>query len=310
MNVGIALDNTLNERWNKEIFFIKKRVETEGGLVHFRTAFGLANTQFDNVKELILQDHIDVLILVPVDAENAKLIVDLCLSHNVKVIAYSRPILHSGVDFQVRFDVPLIGKHQAEFAVSKQPRGNYVIIQGPTQDLNTGLLLSGQRAVLDPKIQKGDIKLLDEYFLSGWTKLKATKTVEECLEKHGLENIDAFVVANDMIAETVAEHLDDTNNVVVTGLDAEVKACKRLVDGEQTMTVLLVPQDIANCIANTALFLGTGNQEYIENYIVDEDQVDEGVSIKTIQLASEVLNQENVKEKVLEHKLFPLGWLD
>ena len=177
MNVGIALDNTLNERWNKEIFFIKKRVETEGGLVHFRTAFGLANTQFDNVKELILQDQIDVLILVPVDAENAKSIVDLCLTHNVKVIAYSRPIIHPGIDFQVRFDVPLIGKHQAEFAVSKQPTGNYVIIQGPTQDLNTGLLLAGQKEVLEPKIKNGDIKLLDEYFLSGWTKLKATKTV-------------------------------------------------------------------------------------------------------------------------------------
>lgn len=309
MNVGIALDNTLNERWNKEIFFIKKRVETEGGKVHFRTAFGLANTQFDNVRELILQDEIKVLILVPVDAEQAKSIVDLCVSHGVKVIAYSRPILHEGIDFQVGFDVPLIGKYQAEAAVNKYPTGNYVIIQGPTQDLNTNLLLKGQMEVLEPKISSGDIKLQGTYYLGGWTKLKATKIVEDVLSEN-TGQIDAFVVANDMIAESVIEQIGSSSNAVITGLDAEVKACKRVVDGEQSMTVLLVPQSIANCIANIALFLGRGEEEYIEEYDIIEDTKENGIVIKTIKLGSEVLDQGNVKDKVLEYKLFPLGWLD
>jgi ABC-type xylose transport system substrate-binding protein len=309
MNIGIALDNTLNERWNKEIFFIKKRVESEGGLVHFRTAFGLPNTQLDNVRELILEDKINVLILVPVDAEYAKNIVELCQTHGVKVIAYSRPILHKGVDFQVRFDVPLIGKQQVEVALQNKTEGNFVIIQGPTQDLNTGLLLEGQMELLSPKINSGEVNLLGTYYLSGWTKIKAARTVDDCLSQHN-GMIDAFIVANDMIAEAVIEQIGSERNIIVTGLDAEVKACKRVADGHQTMTVLLVPQSIANCIGNVALYLASSNEKYLKEYTVEMDEVAKGIQIKTIQLESEVLDQDNVKDKILEHKLFPLGWLD
>ena len=135
MNIGIALDNSLNERWNKEIFFIKKKVQDEGGVVSFRTAFGLPNSQFENVRDMIANDKIDVLILVPVDAIYAKVIVDYAYEHRVKVIAYSRPIEHEKVDFHIKFDVPAIGRQQGQYALDKKKKGNYLIIQGTA--LNT-----------------------------------------------------------------------------------------------------------------------------------------------------------------------------
>jgi D-xylose transport system substrate-binding protein len=310
MNIGIALDNTLNERWNKEIYFIKRKVESEGATVHFRTAFGLANSQLENIKELVLKEKVEVLVIVPVEADMAVEMVAFAKEHGVRVVAYSRPINHPKVDFHVRFDVPQIGRAQAKYAIEAKPKGKYVIIQGPTQDLNTGLILEGVNHVLKPKIESGDVEILETAYLSGWTKLKAIDCVEGIMSRYGA-SVDAFIVANDMIAEAVIDNLPETEKgkVIVTGLDAEVKACKRVVSKEQSMTVLLPPLYIASCVANTALYLASGEEEYIEDYEVADEVID-GFNLKSIQLPSEVLDSTNVRAKIAEHKLFPVGWLE
>jgi D-xylose transport system substrate-binding protein len=127
---------------------------------------------------MIANDKIDVLVLVPVDATYANVIVDYAHEHGVKVIAYSRPIENSKIDFHIKFDVPAIGEQQAQYAVDKVKVGNYLIIQGPKQDLNTQLLLDGQMEVLQPKIDRNEIDLVDTVYLSGWSKLKAVDSVK------------------------------------------------------------------------------------------------------------------------------------
>ena len=309
MNIGIALDNTLNERWNKEIFFIKKKLEQEGGKVFFRTAFGLANSQFENIRDMIANDKIDVLVLVPVDGIYAKVIVEYAKEHGVKVIAYSRPIEHNDIDFHVKFDVPSIGKQQAEYVLNKKPTGNYLIIHGHTRDLNTQLLLEGQMQILQPKIDAGEINLLDTTYLSAWTKLKAIECVKEtCSKLTG--KVDVVIAANDMIAEALSEYFEEHNisNVLTTGLDAEVKACLRIADNKQTMTVMLVSKVIAECVADTALYLASNDSKYIANYTVVNEKITDTVTTKCIQLACEVIDSDNVMEKVEEYKIFPISW--
>lgn len=306
MKIGIALDNTLNERWNKEIFFIRKKIEEEGGTFSYRTAYGLANSQFDNVRDMISNDDINVLVLVPVDGSSASAIVEYAHQHKVKVIAYSRPIQSPLVDFEVKFDVPAIGKKQVEYVTKKQPAGgNYLIIQGPTQDLNTQLLLQGQMEILQPFIDRNEVNLLDTCYLNGWTKLKAKECVSQVFAKQS-EKIDVIVAANDMIAEAVYEYLEENkfSDILITGLDADVKACLRVAQNKQAMTIMLEAKVIANCVANTALYLSSGQDKFIEKYNVIEGQT------KSIQLDALLIDAENVKEEVAAHKTFPLNWFD
>lgn len=307
MKVGISLDNTLNERWGKEITIIKKNISEAGGEVTLKTAFGLVDSQESDIRDLILLDKIDVLILVPVDSQSAVKMANFAKSKGVKVIAYSRPIPTNSIDFFIRFDAKLIGKNQAKYLTSKQPVGNCVIVHGPQSDLNTKYLLEGQMEVIS---SLSNFNILQTVYLEGWTKLKAKQVVDKLLNSYKGE-ITSVLAANDMIAEATHDCLYamGIKNVLVTGLDAEVKACQRILNDQQLMTVLLPPRDIATCVSKVAMYLLTNKDSFISSYDVVLDKVDTDVEVKCINLDSLVLDKDNVKKEVEERKLFPLGWL-
>jgi D-xylose transport system substrate-binding protein len=276
--------------------------------VILKTAFGLADSQDSDIRDMINIDNIDVLIIVPVDATKSAKMAEFAKSKGVGVIAYSRPIPSEAIDFHIRFDVPEIGANQAKYLVEKQPVGNYLIIHGPTTDLNTAYLLKGQMDVLK---KYSGIKILDTAFLDGWTRMKASQVMKGLLNIHGNE-VTAVLAANDMIAEAAHDVLYemDKNNVLITGLDAEVKACQRILNEHQTMTVLLPPNDIAKCVGSTALYLASKDNKYISEYNVIEDNIgEENIKSKCINVHSIVLDKINVRSLVELHKVFPVGWL-
>jgi len=308
MKIGISLDNTLNERWSKEITIIKKIISSAGGDVILKTAFGLADSQESDVRDLVNIDEVNVLIIVPIDAKQSADMADFAKSKGVKVIAYSRPIPTEAIDYHIRFDVPGIGSNQAEYLAQNQPFGNYLIVHGPTTDLNTAILLKGQMDVLN---QNPGIKILETSFLDGWTKTKALQTMRQLLAVHG-DQVTAVLAANDMIAEAAHDCLYEMvkNDVLISGLDAEVKACQRILNEHQSMTVLLPPNDIAKCVGNTALYLASKDIKYIADYDVIEDGIgEENIQSKCINVESIVLDKSNVRELVELHKVFPIGWL-
>ncbi len=308
MKIGISLDNTLNERWTKEIAIIKKIIGAAGGEVILKTAFGLADSQDSDIRDMITTDQVDVLIIVPIDANKAARMAEFAQSKGVKVIAYSRPIPTSAIDYHIRFDVPQIGSNQAEYLVNQKPEGNYLIIHGPTTDLNTAYLLKGQMDVLN---KYPGVHILETAFLDGWTKTKASMVMKNLLLKHG-NDITAVLAANDMIAEAAHDCLYeiDNNDVIISGLDAEVKACQRILNEHQSMTVLLPPNDIAKCVGNTALYLASRDNKYIAEYSVVEESVgEENIQTKCIKVESVVLDKTNVRSLIESYKVFPPGWL-
>jgi len=89
-----------------------------------------------------------------------------------------------------------------------------------------------------------------------------------------------------------------------------VKACLRIAENKQAMTVMLEAKKIADCVASTALYLASGNIQFLSNYKVVDENITSNVSTKCIQLMSQVIDINNVKEKILEHKLFPVNWFE
>src|SRR5260370_29695229 len=116
----------------------------------------------------MLKAGIKVLVLLPHDPTMANRMVDAAKSANVKVISYDRLVPNSSVDLYVSFDRLEIGRMQAEYLVEQAPKGNYVLIAGSPSAEEAKNLHDAQMSVLQPYIDRGDIKGVADGYTKEW----------------------------------------------------------------------------------------------------------------------------------------------
>ena len=205
----------------------------------------------------LLTQGVDVLIVVAHNAETAATIVDSAHKSGVPVIAYDRMIRNADVDLYVAFDAVRIGEQQSQYAVQHVPKGNYVLIGGSPADNNALLLREGQMKPLKPLIDKKDITVVSDQFAKDWQAIEALKIMENALTRMS-NKVDAVVASNDGTAGGAIQAIAEqklTGKVLVTGQDADLAACQRILAGTQTMTIYKPLVNEANKAAEAAILL-------------------------------------------------------
>ena len=236
--IGLSLDTLKEERWQRDRDLFVKAAEARGAKVLVQAANSddaLQNSQAEN----LLTQGVNVLVVVPHNAKTSATIVESAHKMGVPVIAYDRLIRDADVDYYITFDPVRVGELQAEYAVQHKPKGSYVLIGGAPTDNNAVLVREGQMKVLKPLIDKGDIKIVTDQWAKDWQAVEALKIMENALTRNN-NKVDAVVVSNDGTAGGVIQALGEqklTGKVLVTGQDADLAACQRIVAGTQTMTV-------------------------------------------------------------------------
>ncbi len=236
--IGFSMDTLKEERWQRDRDEVVKAAEKMGAKVLVQAANGndaLQNSQAEN----LLTQGVDVLLVAPHNGKTAATIVDAAHKAGVPVIAYDRLILDSDLDLYVTFDPVRVGELQGEYAVKRQPKGNYVLIGGAPTDNNALLLREGQMKLLKPAVDKGDIKIVSDQWARDWQPIEALKIMENALTRVN-NQVDAVVASNDGTAGGAIQALTEqklAGKVLVTGQDAELAACQRVVAGTQTMTI-------------------------------------------------------------------------
>jgi D-xylose transport system substrate-binding protein len=132
-----------------------------------------------------------------------------------------------------------VGELQGEYAVKNKPKGNYVLIGGAPTDNNALLLRDGQMKFLKAPVDRGDIKIVSDQWARDWQPIEALKIMENALTRVN-NQVDAVVASNDGTAGGAIQALTEqklAGKVLVTGQDAELAACQRIVAGTQTMTI-------------------------------------------------------------------------
>ena len=175
----------------------------------------------------------------------------------VPVIAYDRLISDADLDYYVTFDPTKVGELQAEYALKNKPKGNYVLIGGAPTDNNALLVRKGQLNILQPSIDKGDIKVVADQWAKDWQAVEALKIMENALTRNN-NQVDAVVVSNDGTAGGALQALGEQKllgKVLVTGQDADLAACQRIVAGSQTMTIYKPIEALATKAADLAVKL-------------------------------------------------------
>ena len=169
------------------------------------------------------------------------------------VISYDRLIKNSDVDLYVSHQVEKIGEMQGKYALDRVPKGNYVLIGGSQTDNNALLLRKGQMNVLQPAVDRGDVKIISDQFAREWLASEALRIREDAMTRTR-NDIQAIVASNDGTAGGAIQALGAlAGRVIVTGQDAQLDAVQRIVEGKQTMTIYKPIQPLAYSAVESAI---------------------------------------------------------
>ncbi|MBS1770944.1 MAG: substrate-binding domain-containing protein [Acidobacteria bacterium] len=238
LKIGFAMDTLREERWQRDHDAFKAACERMNVNCIITVADTSAEKQANDVDNLLTQG-IDALVIAPHDATQAATMVDKAKAQGVPVISYDRLINSDKIDAYISHQVPVIGQKIAEYALQHAPKGNYVMVYGANTDNNAHIMKKSELAVLQPAVDKGDIKIVADQFIDNWAPDEALKFAENALTSNN-DNVQAMVVSNDGMAGGVIEALSNRNlagKVIVTGQDAGIAALQNIAEGKQSMTV-------------------------------------------------------------------------
>jgi D-xylose transport system substrate-binding protein len=260
VRIGFSMDTLKEERWVRDKEMVEARSKELGVELDVQVANGddaLQRNQCDN----LLTKGVDVLIVAPHNGEIAASIVEAAHRQNVPVISYDRLIKNSDVDLYVSHQVLKMGEMQAQYALDHAPKGNYILIGGSQTDNNALLLRQGQMNILKPAIDRGDIKIISDQFAREWLASEALRLTEDALTRTG-NDIQAIVASNDGTAGGAISALPAqlVGKVIVTGQDAELIACQRIVEGKQSMTVYKPIKPLAYSAVDAAMKFARGEK--------------------------------------------------
>ncbi len=259
LKIGLSMDDLRLERWQHDKDFFVQKAKELGAEVLVQSANGDDQTQLSQCENLLSQG-IKVLVIIPHSGDAMAPVVEEAHRTGVKVISYDRLITNSDVDCYVSFDNVKVGELQAQAVANLVPEGRYFLLGGSPTDNNAKLLRTGQMNILKPLIDKGKIKIIGDQWVKDWLPEEALKIIENALTAHR-NDINAIVASNDSTAGAAIQALTAQKmegRVPVSGQDADLAACQRIVEGKQAMTVYKPVKSLAFDAASAAVAMARG----------------------------------------------------
>lgn len=295
VKIGFLLHALDKERWENDRDYFVQKVTDMGGTVSVEIADNNAERQLIQARKL-MNEGIKVLVIVPVDMFAASEIVKEANDRGVNVISYDRLIMNCKLDYYVSTDNVNIGELQAQYLTTIKPVGNYALIGGAQNDHNSQFLYLGQLNILQPLVEKGDIKIIYKEFTDSWSMDEGYAHTKKILELP--EKADAIIAGNDAIALGVIKALEEVGlacKVLVAGMDADLKNLQEILKGTQTITIYKPIENIATTAAELAVKMA--ECEPCEN---SYQRISNGeILVPSILHNATVVNKENLKLTVI-----------
>ena len=288
--IGFSIDDLRVERWTRDRDYFTAAAEQMGAKVYVQSADASEQRQIAQIENLISRG-VDVLVIVPYNATVLNNAISEAKKAKIKVVSYDRLILGADVDAYISFDNAAVGEMQARALVEQKPKGNYYLLGGAPTDNNAKILREGQLKVLQPLVDKGDIKIVGRQWVKDWSNAEALSIVENALTANA-NKIDAIVASNDGTAGGAIQALASqklAGKVLVSGQDADLAAVRRVIAGTQAMTVYKPLKQIATSAAKLSIQLVRNEKPAYTT------QLDNGFKkVDTLLLKPVLLNKANV----------------
>jgi D-xylose transport system substrate-binding protein len=195
----------------------------------------------------------------------------------------------------------LQGKFLAENFAQRPGKKRLVRIYGSKTDNNAFLFKEGQDRVIEPLVKSGAVEIVHEDWAQDWRPENAKKIANAAITKSGAAPgaipFDAILASNDGTAGGAIQALTEeglAGKVLVTGQDAELAACQRIVAGTQSMTIYKPLKALASGAAETAVRLA------LRRPIVARAELDNGrIKVPSIFLEVVSVTKDNLRETVI-----------
>ena len=269
--IGFSMDSLVVERWQRDIDVFSRSARDLGAELLLEVADQDPAVQERQVRDLVKRG-IDVLVIVPNDADRLSAVVAEVKARGIPVLSYDRLVRNAGVDLYLSFDNEKVGSLMAESVVRQMPQGgNVVIINGARNDYNAVMLNQGMHQVLDPRVAAGKLRITAESWPESWDSDNARTRMEALVARD--RRLDAVIAGNDMLAEAVIGVLTENRlgKVKVAGQDADLAACQRIAEGSQYATIYKPIDRLALKAAGFAVMLARGE------HITTDATIDDGL---------------------------------
>ena len=254
--IGFSLDSLKEPIWkiNKEEFI--SRANELGAEVRVAQANSDDNVQLSQIDKFI-SEGVNVLVVAPHDGEICAEAAEKAHKAGIKIVAYDRLIKNSDVDLYVAIDNYTVGVLQAEEILKNVSSGNIAYVGGSESDNNALLFRQGAMDTLEK--YKDSINIVMDKYSKDWKAEEAYNNVTDLLNQN--VDVNGIICANDGTASgaiTALKNFNLAGKIPVTGLDSELSACQRIVEGTQLMTIYKPTKQIAGKAAELAIKLAKG----------------------------------------------------
>ena len=175
---------------------IKGRVEAAGGTYEMADANASSDAQAAEIDQFVADGARVIIVRAETDGVGSvtpptQKAIDRAVDAGVAVIAYDYFIDVPRV-LLVTPDYVETGRMEARAILAAKPTGNYVILRGTKGQVMDDLLASGIHEVLQPAIDRGDIRIVAETNIWGWDATKAQVEMASILTENQ-NKIDAVI---------------------------------------------------------------------------------------------------------------------
>ena len=298
IKIGFIAETFTVERWevDRDIFVTKAR--ELGADVLVQNAYENSDRQIEIIRDMVSQG-VDALVIIAYEKDALSEAVEFARNNGVIVIAYDRLILNANVDLYITFDNIRVGQLMGEEAVKVMPAGRYLVLNGAETDNNAYYFRYGYMGVLD---SIPEIEIIDETWITDWRDEEAYQYVRNYLESGG--TLDAIIAANDRVADGAVRALSEyqlAGLVPVTGQDAELSACRRIVEGTQLMSVYKLIRILAEGAAKAAVDLVNGRE--LKGFEFINDGTNE---VKYIEYTPLAVTKDNINETIISDGVYTI----
>lgn len=257
--VGLLLPSRSVPRWeHSDKPLIEKRLKE----LCPRCSMEYANAENDATRQRQQMDSmitkgVRVLILDAADTRALRSSIQEAHEAGVPVVAYDR-LAEGPISGYVSFDGAEVGRLQGEALLKamgdRAKSGQVVMMNGDPTSPNAAWFRKGALSVI-----AGKVKIGKSYDTLGWSTENAHANMSAAIAALGPDRISGVLAANDAIAAGVISALKRAgvrDLPPVTGQDADLDAVRRIIKGEQYMTVYKPFRTEAAAAAAMAVALG------------------------------------------------------
>ncbi|MFF7163389.1 sugar ABC transporter substrate-binding protein [Streptomyces sp. NPDC008086] len=259
--VGLLLPNRVTPRWeHSDKPLIEQRLKElcpDCTMVYANAENDAARQRQQMIS--MITNGAKVLILDPADSRAVRSSIQEARRAGVPVIAYDR-LAEGPISGFVSFDGAQVGRLQGEAllkAMAERGRGRTVVMMnGDPSSANAAWFRDGAMSVIS-----GKAKIARSYETAGWSPQNAHANMTAAISALGADRIDGVLAANDAIAAGVISAFKKAgveDLPPITGQDADLEAVRRIVKGEQYMTVYKPFEKEAAAAAAMAVAVGRG----------------------------------------------------